>query len=111
MTTTATPAIRVIGTCWRSSSAPTAVADSPKRTNTTENPATNSAPVRTGRRSSAPAPAVSDRYAGTSGSTHGDRNETIPPPKASTNPAGDTCGAYRSDSGMLGLVSWSAGIS
>ena len=106
MTTTATPAIRVIGTCWRSSSEPTAVADSPKQDEHDREPGHEQRPgphrpplAGAGRD---PAPAVSDRYAGTSGSTHGDRNEMTPPPKASTNPVGDTAGPTGRPAGRSG---------
>src|SRR5215475_521647 len=38
-----------------------------------------------GRRSERPSPVVMDRYAGTTGNTHGESNETTPPPNATAS--------------------------
>jgi len=41
--------------------------------------------------SATPTPDIIDRYEGTRGRTHGERKETIPAPKATTNPRGELC--------------------
>ncbi len=77
------------------SACPTAVTDSPSMTNTTVNPATNPPAVRStrpgrdrppSRMVAASSPVITDRYAGTSGSTQGDANDTTPPVKAASSP-------------------------
>ena len=90
---TSTPETRVRVSWLRSTVWPSVVEISPRITNTTVNPATNRPVSITIRRSwslswpvsvSSPTerPVMRLRYAGTIGSTHGERNETIPPPKA-----------------------------
>ncbi len=77
---------------FRCSAEPTAVAVRPSRTKTTPKPAMNSRVSRTifarWRRASPASvmssPVTIDRYAGTTGSTHGETNEATPPPNATT---------------------------
>src|SRR5262249_2076993 len=115
---TSPPLTRVTGTWLRSNTDPSAVADRPSTTNTTEKPATNRAPPRTavavgrppgfaggpsgsdaasavGRGcADMPSPVVSDRYAGTTGSTHGDSSETVPPANATAKALADIATAH-----------------
>src|SRR5262245_42937028 len=76
--------------------APSALADAPSRTNTAEKPATKPALPRRmrersartssgSRRSSTETPETSERYAGSSGTTHGDSTEIRPAPNAATS--------------------------
>ena len=101
MARTTSPEIRVM-TAWLSNNVePTAVAVRPRSTNTAENPATNS-PVSRATRPRLPRdsviwptsrPVTIDRYAGTIGNTHGDRNDTTPAPEG--RQVGDRPGAHR----------------
>jgi len=90
MASTNTPQIRVSNPRWLRRATPTAVADRPSRMNTTEKPATNipvSRAMRARWRREPPStsamsrPVMTDRYAGTRGSTQGEMKETTPPPK------------------------------
>src|SRR5205085_10203237 len=81
---------------WCSRNAwPRPLAAAPRATNTAVKPATKRSVERTIRRrfpgspswsSATLMPETSDKYPGTSGSTHGERNESMPPPKAPITP-------------------------
>src|SRR5579862_3354619 len=97
--TTTSPDTRVRRIWLRVTAPPNALAPSPSTTNTVPKPTTNRPVSRTilptwrpspARSSATSRPVTIDTYAGTSGSTHGLRNETNPPPNAARYPTSGT---------------------
>ena len=105
MTTIRAPATSSRTGLWARKGSDRALAVASRRAKTTLKPATNSRVDHSTRarwrcssaRSSPLAPDLTDtpdimeRYDGTRGSTHGERKDTIPAPKATMNPRGERC--------------------
>ena len=85
-TTRRSPPSRWSQTTSSPASAPASATATQRSVKTTEKPTTNAEACKSVRARCVPAsaasPAMSTRNAGTSGSTHGDRNESIPAPNA-----------------------------